>query len=424
MLGKPALGRLRGSSVRALPLCYLGAALVSACALAKHGPPDLAEGNARAMNDEDDFGRWEWGRSDPAACVDPPTTEEKARAAWTEEVGRRLDAELPGLVSCSRGSGSVEQARFSIRLIFDHDGKSGDHEIKQSAPADCPVAACVRRRLRSMRAPPGSQASNVFIAHLALQRGTEPRRLRAALPADSRGTDGGPEQGTCVDEPSLATSARLDPELIQETIRSQYDDLRACYERALAGNRNASGVVTVRFVIAKNGQVREARATANSLPDCGAVQCMLSVFRGLSFPEPNPPGIVTVVYPIRYAPGDPTLVEGTRPWLKARTRFRSPTGRGLGVGPEARVTKTTSAYGLDAPERPLVPMRRRDRSSPGSARGRVRDHASLHAAAVSAPAVQSHQPGFRLLSRSGCGADRGASPRGGGPVEPLARRRQ
>ena len=82
--------------------------------------------------------------------------------------------------------------------------------------------------------------------------------------------------------------------------------------------------------------------------------------------------------------------QGTRPWLKGRTRFRSRTGRGAGVAPAARVTKTISACGLDAPERPLVPMRRRDRSSPGSARGRVRDHATLYAAAVSAPAVQSH----------------------------------
>ena len=59
----------------------------------------------------------------------------------------------------------------------------------------------------------------------------------------------------------------------------------------------------MRFVIADTGLVRAVRVLQNSLPDCAAVSCMREVFQGMTFPVPDPPGEVTVIYPIMYQPG-------------------------------------------------------------------------------------------------------------------------
>jgi hypothetical protein len=55
-------------------------------------------------------------------------------------------------------------------------------------------------------------------------------------------------------------------------------------------------------VIGRDGSVSNVKNGGSDLPDNDVVSCVLGAYHGLSFPEPEG-GIVTVVYPIQFAPG-------------------------------------------------------------------------------------------------------------------------
>jgi hypothetical protein len=61
--------------------------------------------------------------------------------------------------------------------------------------------------------------------------------------------------------------------------------------------------VAVKFVIDRAGSVSTASDGGSDLPDQGVVSCVVRGFGNLSFPQPEG-GIVTVVYPIIFNPGD------------------------------------------------------------------------------------------------------------------------
>jgi len=58
----------------------------------------------------------------------------------------------------------------------------------------------------------------------------------------------------------------------------------------------------VRFVIGHDGAVSQVANGGSDMPDSGVVSCTVRAFYGLSFPQPEG-GIVTVTYPIMFAPG-------------------------------------------------------------------------------------------------------------------------
>lgn len=104
--------------------------------------------------------------------------------------------------------------------------------------------------------------------------------------------------------PSPDGRGRLAPEIIQQTVRSQFSRFRACYEGGLRRDANLQGRVATRFVIDRDGSVREAKVDpASDLPDQAVLLCVALEFKKLRFPEPEG-GIVTVVYPISFSPGD------------------------------------------------------------------------------------------------------------------------
>ena len=61
--------------------------------------------------------------------------------------------------------------------------------------------------------------------------------------------------------------------------------------------------VAVKFVISTTGEVMTAQDGGSDLPDNAVVQCIVRGFQNLSFPQPES-GVVTVVYPIIFNPGD------------------------------------------------------------------------------------------------------------------------
>jgi hypothetical protein len=95
-------------------------------------------------------------------------------------------------------------------------------------------------------------------------------------------------------------SGKLDPKLIQSTVRANFGQLRQCYDAGLKKDRALRGRISIRFVIARDGSVPSAQVAETELPEFVS-QCVLAAFRGIAFPKPEG-GIVTAVYPIRFEP--------------------------------------------------------------------------------------------------------------------------
>ncbi len=98
-------------------------------------------------------------------------------------------------------------------------------------------------------------------------------------------------------------SGKLPPEVIQRIVRQNFGRFRVCYEGGLRSNPALQGRVSVRFIIGRDGAVSNVSNAGSDLPDPNVVQCVSSAFYGLSFPEPEG-GIVSVVYPILFQPGE------------------------------------------------------------------------------------------------------------------------
>ncbi|MDI1443262.1 AgmX/PglI C-terminal domain-containing protein [Polyangium sp. 6x1] len=101
---------------------------------------------------------------------------------------------------------------------------------------------------------------------------------------------------------AMALSGRLPPEVVRRIIRQNFGRFRLCYENGLRNNPNLQGRVSVRFVIGADGAVSNVGNGGSDMPDGGVVSCIVRSFEGLSFPRPEG-GIVTVVYPLMFAPG-------------------------------------------------------------------------------------------------------------------------
>lgn len=98
------------------------------------------------------------------------------------------------------------------------------------------------------------------------------------------------------------TRGRISPAEIQRIVREHYGLFRACYEAALKRNPALEGRISTEFVIDREGGVSDARLKESTLADPVAADCVVDHFRELRFPAPEG-GIVTVVYPIHFAPG-------------------------------------------------------------------------------------------------------------------------
>jgi hypothetical protein len=102
---------------------------------------------------------------------------------------------------------------------------------------------------------------------------------------------------------ATTVSGRLPPEVIQRIVRQNFGRFRLCYENGLRANPNLSGRVTVRFSIGRDGSVDNVADGGSDLPSAAVVACVVRSFGALSFPQPEG-GLVTVNYPIIFAPGD------------------------------------------------------------------------------------------------------------------------
>jgi hypothetical protein len=122
---------------------------------------------------------------------------------------------------------------------------------------------------------------------------------------NGRGRLGGGHQVKAprIREGATTVNGRLPPEVIQRIVRQNFGRFRLCYETGMRNNPNLQGRVSVKFVIDRSGAVAMTADGGSDLPDQTVVQCVVRGFSNLSFPQPEG-GMVTVVYPIMFNPGE------------------------------------------------------------------------------------------------------------------------
>jgi hypothetical protein len=126
----------------------------------------------------------------------------------------------------------------------------------------------------------------------------EPPSTGAAQPATSPSVSVSSASGSAADSQNGLPKA-----VILRIVRQNRSRVRACYERGLSKNPELAGRIDVRFVISVRGDVSSASGKSSTLSDPEVVECVESVFRGMSFPEPDG-GPVTVNYPFVFKPSD------------------------------------------------------------------------------------------------------------------------
>lgn len=90
---------------------------------------------------------------------------------------------------------------------------------------------------------------------------------------------------------------------IQAAVRARYQEIRACYQRALDANASVSGTVELYFEIAADGRIFSTVITRASIPDPLTQGCFRDAVRTLKLPPP-PGGPRNVRYPVTFSPGD------------------------------------------------------------------------------------------------------------------------
>ncbi|WP_438008661.1 AgmX/PglI C-terminal domain-containing protein [Sorangium sp. So ce321] len=127
----------------------------------------------------------------------------------------------------------------------------------------------------------------------------------AAAAPSAAAAPGAQRTGDTSTPDGAAKRGRLTSAQVQQVVRAGFGQLRSCYERGLLKDPNLTGKVMIRFAIARDGSVSEAGDAGSDLPDREVVGCVLKSVFSLKFPEPEGGGIVTVVYPIVFAPAGP-----------------------------------------------------------------------------------------------------------------------
>jgi hypothetical protein len=128
-------------------------------------------------------------------------------------------------------------------------------------------------------------------------------------PVTARGSAGGAPASTS-DSLSVLNDDRprgeLPRERIEAGIASARPALGACIERARERGGESEGRVVVTFVIEPDGRVGAAAYLVSTLADDRLAECILGVFRGLSFDRPSG-GIVMVSHPFEFHVTRPAL---------------------------------------------------------------------------------------------------------------------
>jgi TonB family protein len=95
-------------------------------------------------------------------------------------------------------------------------------------------------------------------------------------------------------------------EIVRRIVGRHADEVRFCYEHALAANPTLAGRVILKFTIAATGDVIDAQVRDSTLGNAAVETCLAAVADNWEFPYPLPPGRVFVSYPFVFTPDGAT----------------------------------------------------------------------------------------------------------------------
>ncbi|MCA9619456.1 MAG: AgmX/PglI C-terminal domain-containing protein [Myxococcales bacterium] len=98
---------------------------------------------------------------------------------------------------------------------------------------------------------------------------------------------------------NASVQGSLNKDIIRRIVRRHINQVRYCYERALAKNPALEGKVVAKFVISPTGTVTEA--TIGTGLDSEVDACILGVMKRMQFPVPDGGGVVKVSYPFVFS---------------------------------------------------------------------------------------------------------------------------
>ncbi|MFO7567220.1 MAG: TonB family protein [Enhygromyxa sp.] len=102
---------------------------------------------------------------------------------------------------------------------------------------------------------------------------------------------------------SAVVHGSLDKDLIRRIVRAHTNEVRKCYEAALARDPSAAGRLAIEFTIAPNGKVVSAAVSSNDTGVEALGECVAKVVKTWTFPKPGGGGQVRITYPFVFQPG-------------------------------------------------------------------------------------------------------------------------
>src|SRR6266508_4153606 len=103
--------------------------------------------------------------------------------------------------------------------------------------------------------------------------------------------------------PAKATvRGALDKEIIRRIVRRNINQVRYCYDQALAKQPTLAGRLVVQFTVAPMGNVLAAVVGSTTLGSPAVESCVVAAVKRWEFPKPEGGGLVIVSYPFQLTP--------------------------------------------------------------------------------------------------------------------------
>ncbi len=101
----------------------------------------------------------------------------------------------------------------------------------------------------------------------------------------------------------MAVDGALDPDLIRRIVVAHINEVRYCYNQALAKDPELAGAITAQFTISGSGKITEKVAIDGTTGDAEMDACIAAAVGRWMFPKPEGGGEVKVSYPFAFSPG-------------------------------------------------------------------------------------------------------------------------
>lgn len=105
-----------------------------------------------------------------------------------------------------------------------------------------------------------------------------------------------------VDGGPPAIGMGLEKNVIDGVVKQHAKQFHHCYRDELEKDPKFQTKTVARWVVLENGRVGEAAIESATVKNARLESCMLTLIRGMVFPEPVGGGTVEVTYPFHFAP--------------------------------------------------------------------------------------------------------------------------